>query len=141
MTRALTVPGAHPLDTLSLYSGDGYNDPEVIEHKRLAYAEKYRRAHGAEPFERGDSGAYSLPCRGCVFEKTCKEKELACNIFVEWSVSRRPVPSGIKKLLPSKRWMRLLSQTEHLGPVRAAYREVIGIQTGTPGPTGDLFRP
>lgn len=136
----VSVSGLHALDTLSLYNGDGYDDPEVVSFNRRAYSERYRRAHGAKPFVRGDSGAYNTPCKGCVFAQTCKEKELACNIFAEWSVSRRPIPPGIKQLLPSKKWMRLLSETEHLGPVRAAYYAVIEKQAGVAPPqTDDLF--
>lgn len=133
----VSSPGLHPMEVLSLYYGDESTEPEF---NRRAYATRLRRERGVKPFERGDSGAYALPCKGCAFAQTCKEKELACNIFAEWSVSRRPIPSGIKQLLPSKKWMRLLSETEHLGPVRAAYYAVIEKQTGEAQPkTDDLF--
>lgn len=139
INAGIGVPGMHPMDALSLYNGDGYDDHEVVTYKARAYKERYRRAHGVLPFERGDSGAYAPPCKGCVFAQTCKDRELACNVFVEWSVSRRPIPGGIKKLLPSKKWMLMLSQTEHLGPVREAYHAAIQKQTGVEQTTGDLF--
>lgn len=140
LNAGIAVAGMHPMEALSLYNGDGYDDPDVVAYKDRAYQRRYRRSKGAMPFVRGDSGAYATPCSGCAFVQLCKEKELACNIFAEWSVSRRPVPGDIKKLLPSKKWMRLLEETEHLGPVRAAYYEVIERQTGTAAPrTEDLF--
>lgn len=137
---ALSVGGMHPMEALSLYNGDGYDDPDVVAMKKRAYDKAWRLKNGVVPFDGESPAAHTPPCKGCAFAQRCKEKELACNIFAEWSVSRRPIPDGIKKLLPSKRWMKLLSETEHLRPVRKAYYEVIERQTGQAAPkTDDLF--
>lgn len=136
----LSVGGMHPMEALSLYNGDGWGDEEVAGIRSRAAQTRERRARGVLPIDRSGTPAHNPPCNGCAFERTCAERALACNIFAEWTVSRRPTGKGIKQLLPSKKWLRLLEDTENLRLIRSEYRAAISKMEGTDVPaTDDLF--
>jgi hypothetical protein len=128
----ISVGGMHPLEAVSLYNGDPEFDAgkDAALKARRMRANARRRAAGIKPFAPSPFGAQNPPCRKCEFHDTCKSKAIACNIFAEWAISRRPVPKEIKRLLPSKKWMDLLSQADTLDPIRVAYYSIINKQTG-----------
>lgn len=117
-----------PIEAMSLYFGedDARSDPELQRIRKNKQQMQRRRERGVGPFAVSPFRSHTPPCAQCEFATLCREKALACNIFAEWTVSRREIPAGIKKLLPSKKWMRLLQETEHLGPIRVAYYSQTG---------------
>jgi hypothetical protein len=137
----LTVPGMTIWESMSLYHGedDARNDPELQNIRKNAMQTRRRREAGVQPFAVSAFRGHTPPCDQCEFASLCREKALACNIFAEWTVSRREIPAGIKKLLPSKKWMRLLQETEHLGAIRVAYFSQLAVKQTDEPDQGELI--
>jgi hypothetical protein len=128
--RAMSAPGLSGLGVAAFYYGDV--DPSDYDHqlavKRLN-ANKHRRKRGqAVLVVKRHEAPYNPPCNGCSFKQVCQERALACNHFAEWSLSRRPISSGIKRLLPSKKWMRLIETSEKVKDIHDEYWNIISKQ-------------
>lgn len=129
MSINLKAPGCGALASAELYCAEV--DPSDYDYQmalKRRNAMRRRRARGVKPVAVSPHRAHNPPCAGCEFAQLCKEKALACNHFAEWSVSKRPIVKGIKKLLPSKKWMALLAEAEDVSAVRVAYYLIVDKQ-------------
>lgn len=126
-----SVRGMHPMEAVSFFNSDGEGDPEASQILARERARRKRRKMGKPLAVVGASRGreYSPPCSGCAFADHCKAKALACNHFAEWAVNKRPIPSGIKRLLPSRTWMRVMHEAETVEHVRVAYDSIVNRQT------------
>jgi hypothetical protein len=130
----------HPLVTMGLYYGELDKDEYgYLQERQRATQTRVRRRKGIKPFAASPFRAHTPPCTNCEFKKLCEDKGLACNIFAEWTLSRREIPAGIKKLLPSKKWMKLTEQSEHLTPIRVAYYLQTGEKTADQTNQEEMF--
>lgn len=127
-----SMRGMSALAQLEVFYGeDDPSDADYIKRRKRRTSATYRRKRGQKVrVAKRPLGAHNTPCTGCSFAATCRAKALACNHFAEWAISKRPIPDGIKKLLPSKKWMALMTSSEHVEPLRAAYYEIVDKQTG-----------
>lgn len=130
ISAGMGLGATHPLDAFNFYYSDGSDDPELANERKRVIATRARRKAGMKPFAQSLFRTQNPPCLKCEFHDVCKSRALACNVFAEWAISRRPVPKDIKRLLPSKKWMALLSQSDTLDPIRVAYYSIVNKQTG-----------
>jgi hypothetical protein len=126
-------PGMHPMEALNFYNSDGWDEPELEARRARERKTVMRRALGRPLAAASAARRQTTPCTGCEFSALCQSKQLACNIFAEWAVNKRATPAWVKKLLPSKRWMRLMHEADTVTPLRVAYYSVIDKQTNPEG--------
>lgn len=128
--RPISGPGMGALATAAHFYGEA--DPSDYDYQLAVKKRnglKWRRKRGQKPVVVSPHRAHNPPCAGCPFEAKCKAQALACNHFAEWAVSKRPIVAGIKRLLPSKKWMALLAEAEDVTAVRKVYYAIIEKQT------------